>query len=92
MRDGGGPTQAWCRTSLQTAASVHVSRQQRYERDGGDILLFKDGDGNILGKANGVTVFKISVNATDGSVTLVIAGAGPIPINSGATPTTAGLR
>ena len=37
---------------------------------GGDILLFKDGDGNILGKANGVTIFKISVNATDGSVTL----------------------
>lgn len=37
---------------------------------GGDILLSKDADGNILGKANGVTVFKISVNATDGNVSL----------------------
>lgn len=38
---------------------------------GGDILLYKEADGSILGKANGVTVFKISVNAADGSVTLV---------------------
>ncbi|PIA74396.1 hemolysin-type calcium-binding protein [Ectopseudomonas toyotomiensis] len=38
---------------------------------GGDILLYKESDGSILGKANGVTVFKISVNAADGSVTLV---------------------
>ncbi|MDZ4195075.1 MAG: retention module-containing protein, partial [Pseudomonas sp.] len=38
---------------------------------GGDILLYKQADGSILGKANGVTVFKISVNAADGSVTLV---------------------
>nr|WP_322939308.1 retention module-containing protein [Pseudomonas sp. s4] len=38
---------------------------------GGDILLYKEADGTILGKANGVTVFKISVNAADGSVTLV---------------------
>ncbi|MAE22786.1 MAG: hemolysin-type calcium-binding protein, partial [Pseudomonas sp.] len=38
---------------------------------GGDILLYKQADGSILGKANGVTVFKISVNAADGSVTLM---------------------
>ncbi|QMV61427.1 retention module-containing protein [Pseudomonas berkeleyensis] len=38
---------------------------------GGDILLYKEADGSILGKANGVTVFKISVHAADGSVTLV---------------------
>lgn len=38
---------------------------------GGDILLYKESDGSILGKANGVTVFKISVNSADGSVTLV---------------------
>ncbi|WP_343349847.1 retention module-containing protein [Pseudomonas sediminis] len=38
---------------------------------GGDILLYKEADGSILGKANGVTVYKISVNAADGSVTLV---------------------
>jgi T1SS-143 domain-containing protein len=38
---------------------------------GGDILLYKEADGSILGKANGVTVFKISVNTADGSVTLV---------------------
>jgi len=37
---------------------------------GGNILLYKEADGSILGKANGVTVFKISVNAADGSVTL----------------------
>lgn len=38
---------------------------------GGDIRLYKDVDGNVLGVANGVTVFKVSVNAGSGSVTLV---------------------
>ncbi|MDH1341765.1 retention module-containing protein [Ectopseudomonas oleovorans] len=38
---------------------------------GGDIRLYKDADGNVLGVANGVTVFKVSVNAGSGSVTLV---------------------
>jgi T1SS-143 domain-containing protein len=38
---------------------------------GGDIHLYQDDDGNILGKAGDVTVFKIILNATDGSVTLV---------------------
>src|SRR5690606_12934488 len=35
-----------------------------------DIRLYKDADGNVIGVANGVTVFKLTVNATDGSVVL----------------------
>ncbi len=37
---------------------------------GGNILLFTDSNGNVLGKVGQDTIFKISVNTVDGSITL----------------------
>lgn len=37
---------------------------------GGNILLYTDIDGNVLGKVGQDTIFKISVNTADGSITL----------------------
>ncbi|WP_249929052.1 DUF5801 repeats-in-toxin domain-containing protein, partial [Ectopseudomonas oleovorans] len=37
---------------------------------GGNILLYTDSEGNVVGKVGTDTIFKISVSATDGSITL----------------------
>ncbi|UFQ96186.1 retention module-containing protein [Pseudomonas wenzhouensis] len=68
--DGGADGLDASRTRFSLSLSANGVDSGLDATAGGDILLFKDADGNILGKANGVTVFKISVNAIDGSVTL----------------------
>ncbi|MGG2397417.1 retention module-containing protein [Pseudomonas sp. SH1-B] len=37
---------------------------------GGDIRLYTDADGNILGKVGNETIFKVTVNSADGTITL----------------------
>ncbi|WP_192982404.1 DUF5801 repeats-in-toxin domain-containing protein, partial [Pseudomonas sp. EggHat1] len=71
IADGGSDGLDSSRTRFSLSLAGNAVDSGLNATAGGDILLYKESDGSILGKANGVTVFKISVNAADGSVTLV---------------------
>lgn len=71
IADGGSDDLDSSRTRFSLSLAGNAVDSGLNATAGGDILLYKESDGSILGKANGVTVFKISVNSADGSVTLV---------------------